>query len=332
VRLPHQIADGARPTPERIGQALDYLSTLRQFSHVPDYIADESDPDLLRSSDDVRHRFLTVNGCRLHVVEAGDPDSTPVILLHGFPQHAYVWRELMLPLAQHRHVVALDLRGFGLSDAPRRGYDTSQRVADVLAVLDALGAARADVVGHDWGAWLGFRLALDHPDRVRRLVSISMVHPWVLQRHLIPNLWRWWVTALFEIPGAGEWVLRYRPDITGWLLARDAVHPEVWTAQRRHGYTSPAAEPARAAAGRRLHSQLILRDIPRLLVGRDRRRVLEAPTLIIGGDDDALLPPSVLTTPRRLAQRVRVRTIPGGHYLVDEAPEQVLGLILEHLN
>jgi pimeloyl-ACP methyl ester carboxylesterase len=106
----------------------------------------------------------------------------------------------MLPLAHDRHVIALDMRGFGSSDAPRRGYATFQRMADVLAVLDALGVTRTDIVGHDWGAWLGFRLAVDHPDRVRRLVSISMVHPWVMQRHLIPNLWRWWVTTPWSRP------------------------------------------------------------------------------------------------------------------------------------
>ncbi|GAB3042722.1 alpha/beta hydrolase [Parafrigoribacterium mesophilum] len=279
----------------------------------------------------VHHRSVSVGGCRLHVATAGDPGAAPVILLHGFPQHWYLWRELMVPLARSRRVIALDLRGFGWSDAPEHGYSTEQRVADVLAVLDALGIDRADVVGHDWGAWLGFRLALDRPDRVRRLVAISMVHPWVMQRHLIPNVWRWWVTVLFELPGLGEWMQRARPRVTGWLLARDAANPAVWTPRLRQMYTSRAAEPARAAAGRRLHGQLIVRDVPRLLLGRDRRRALGAPTLIIGGEHDALLPPDVLTAPRRFADRITVRTIPGGHFLVDENPDQVLTLVAEHL-
>ena len=279
----------------------------------------------------MHHQYVSVGGCRLHVATAGDVGATPVILLHGFPQHWYLWRELIAPLARTRRVVALDLRGFGWSDAPRGGYSTTARVADIIAVLDTLGIDRADVVGHDWGAWLGFRLGLERPDRVRRLVAISMVHPWVLQRHLIPNVWRWWVTALFEIPGVGEWMLRARPQVTGWLLAWDAVDCAVWTPRLRQIYASRAAEPARAAAGRRLHTQLILRDIPRLLLGRDRRRTLEAPTLIIGGESDALLPQDVLTVPIRFADRITLRTIRGGHYLVDENPLEVLTLVEDHL-
>ena len=279
----------------------------------------------------MQHQYVSVGEYRLHVATTGDSAATPVILLHGFPQHWYLWRELMVPLARSRRVIALDLRGFGWSDAPNRGYSTADRVADVLAVLDALAIDKADVVGHDWGAWLGFRLALDRPDRVRRLVAISMVQPWVMQRHLIPNVWRWWVTLLFEVPGLGEWMLRARPQVTGWLLARDSVDPAVWTPRLRQIFASRAAEPARAKAGRRLHTQLILRDIPRLLRGRDRRRTLGTPTLIVGGENDALLPPDVLTVPNRFADRITVRTIPGGHYLVDENPDKVLALVEEYL-
>lgn len=280
----------------------------------------------------VRHKSVLVDGARLHIAEAGDETADAIVLLHGFPQHWYMWRHVMGGLSRTHRVVAIDLRGFGWSDAPKRGYATSDRISDVLGVLDRLGIDRADFVGHDWGAWLAFRLALDHADRVHRLVAISMVHPWVMQRHLIPNVWRWWVTALFEIPGVGERMLRRRPDVTAWLLSRDAHDPTVWTPELRHTYTAVAAEPARALAGRKLHVQLVLHDIAHLILGRDRKRALSAPTLIIGGKHDALLPPSVLTVPRRHGHRVRVQTIFGGHFLVDENPERVLELVSAHLN
>jgi pimeloyl-ACP methyl ester carboxylesterase len=298
---------------------------------VPDYTASVLHPGRLLEVRGVRHRSIAVNGTSLHIAEAGEAGNAPVLLLHGFPQHWYVWSDLMPLLARTRHVIAPDLRGFGWSDASKRGYSTSQRVADVLALLDDLQVTRVDVVGHDWGGWLGFRLALDHPDRVNRLVSISMVHPWVMQRHLIPNLWRWWITAPFEIPGLGGWVLRRRPRFTEWLMARDAANPAVWTRERRAVYSTVASEPVHAEAGRRLHSQLVLRDIPRLLLGRDRRVGLGAQTLIIGGENDALLPPRVLTPPARFAARITVQTIPGGHFLVDENPEQVFELVTGHL-
>lgn len=280
---------------------------------------------------DVRHRFLPVNGTRLHIAEAGPEDAPAVILLHGFPQHWFMWRAVIAALSPARRVLAVDLRGFGWSDAPTSGYSTAQRVHDVLAVMDALGIVRADVIGHDWGGWLALRLALDHPDRVDHLVSISMTHPWPLQRHLAPTVWRWWVTALFEIPMIGDWVLRTRPQVAGWLLARDAVRPAVWTPSLREIYTAVAAEPRRAAAGRRLHSQLIAHDIPRLLLRRDRRRRLTVSALLIGGDHDALLPAAVLTAPAAHTDMITVRTVRGGHFVVDENPEQVISAVLAHL-
>jgi pimeloyl-ACP methyl ester carboxylesterase len=225
---------------------------------------------------DVRHRFVRVDGVRLHVAEAGDPDAPAVLLLHGFPQHWYMWRHVLGPLAQSRHVIAIDFRGFGWSDAPRRGYSTAARVRDVIGLLDQLSIDRADLVGHDWGALVGFYAALDHPDRVNRLVAISMVHLWPMQRHLAPSTWRWWVTALFEWPVLGTWLLRKCPQLTGWLLARDAASPEVWTPALRARYASRLIEPSRARAGQRLHAGLIL-AMPRLLLGRDRNRPFDVP-------------------------------------------------------
>jgi pimeloyl-ACP methyl ester carboxylesterase len=279
----------------------------------------------------VRHRFVALDGVRFHVAEAGAPDAPAVLLLHGFPQHWFVWRDVVPHLAAGRRVLAVDLRGSGWSDAPPRGYATADRVGDVLALMDALGVDRADVVGHDWGGWLALRLALDHPDRVRRLVSISMAHPWPLQRHLAPRVWRWWVTALFEVPGLGDRILRTRPWVTGWLLSRDAARPGVWTPALREVYAAVAAEPDRAAAGRRLHARLVVRDIPRLLLGRDRRRRFDTPTLLLVGDRDALLPAAVLTAPAARAHVLTVRTVTGGHFVVDENPHEVAAAVLDHL-
>lgn len=280
----------------------------------------------------VRHRFLTVGSVRLHVAEAGDASAPPVLLLHGFPQHWYMWRHLMVSLAPTRHVIALDLRGFGWSDAPRAGYATRDRVRDVLAVMDELGVESADLVGHDWGALLAFRIALDHAERVDRLVAISMVHPWPLQRHLAPRVWRWWVTALFEWPWIGDWVLRTRPQVVAWLLRRDAVRPAVWTEELLAVYTDVFAEPGRARAGRRLHAQLVLSGIPQLLLGRDRRRRFEVPTLMIVGDHDGLVPPAVLTVPKGREDMLSLRTVEGGHFVVEENPTDVATAVLGQLS
>lgn len=235
----------------------------------------------------------------------------------------------MGPLAESRHVVAIDFRGFGWSDAPRRGYAVADRVRDVLALMDQLGIVRADLVGHDWGGLVASYLALNHPERANRLVSISMVHLWPQQRHLAPSTWRWWITGLFEWPGLGPWIQR-RPRVIGWLMTRDAQQPDVWSEALRETYTARTAQPARAQAGRLLHTGL-LRALPHLLLARDRRRGFEVPTLVIGGEHDALIPPAVLTVPDVRAHVIEVRIVPGGHYLLDEAPPALTAAVLDHL-
>ena len=205
------------------------------------------------------------------------------------------------------------------------------RVRDVVALMDALGVSQVDLVGHDWGALVAFYVALDHADRVRRLVAVAMVHLWPLQRHLAPSAWRWWVTALFECPGLGSWMLRNHPRVTRWLLTRDAATPSVWTDTLAEIYTSRMMQPARARAGQRLHAQLIM-ALPRVVLGRDRNRQFDVPTLLIGAENDALLPPAVLTVPQGRTGAIDVLTIPGGHFVVDENPRQVTEAILAHLD
>lgn len=101
--------------------------------------------------DGVSHRWVEARGLKFHVAEAGSGDDV-VLCLHGWPQHWYEWRHLLPALSDRRRVLALDLRGFGWSDAPRGGYEKENLADDVLAVLDALGIQRVKLVGHDWGA------------------------------------------------------------------------------------------------------------------------------------------------------------------------------------
>ena len=278
----------------------------------------------------VRHRFIEANGVRFHLAEAGDSTAPPVLLLHGFPQHWFMWRDVFEPLSTIRHVIALDLRGFGWSDAPASAYSSEERVADVLAIMDELGLARADIVGHDWGGWLAFAIAQEHPDRVDHLVAISMMHPWPVQRHLAPTTWRWWVTALFEWPGIGPWMLRNQPAVTEWLLVRDAANRSVWSDSVRRCYSGVASEAPRAKAAQRMHLHLVL-SLPRVLLGRDRDRPFDIPTLLLSGDNDALIPPAALALPPHRVDRVGIQIIPGGHFLVDENPADVARAIVAHL-
>jgi len=120
----------------------------------------------------------TVNGLRFFFVDEGH--GTPVVLLHGFPDTSFLWRHQIPALVSAGfRVVAPDLRGRGQSDKPERveDYRLSAIMKDVAGIMDALGIERAHVVGHDWGAPVAWFLAALLPQRVDRLVAISVGHP-----------------------------------------------------------------------------------------------------------------------------------------------------------
>jgi pimeloyl-ACP methyl ester carboxylesterase len=127
--------------------------------------------------EEVRSRTVSTDGVDLHIVEAGEG---PVVLLaHGFPELAYSWRHQLPALAAAGYrAVAPDQRGYGRSSRPEaiEEYDIHHLVGDLVGVLDDLGAERAVVVGHDWGSMVASHLALLHPERVRGLVNMSVPH------------------------------------------------------------------------------------------------------------------------------------------------------------
>lgn len=122
----------------------------------------------------VEHRFVDVRGARMHVADSGG-SGPPVVLLHGWPQHWWTWRRVIELLRDDARVIAIDLRGFGWSEATLRGYRKEELAQDVVGVLDALALDSVFLVGHDWGGVVGFIVCLQHPDRVRRYVVMSEV-------------------------------------------------------------------------------------------------------------------------------------------------------------
>jgi pimeloyl-ACP methyl ester carboxylesterase len=163
-------------------------------------------------------RRIEGDGVTLSVVDEGA--GQPVVLLHGFPDSSYVWREQIPALvAAGKRVVAPDLRGFGESDKPQEveAYRMSHLVADVVAVLDALEIDRADVVGHDWGAGLAWVLAARVPERVHRLVVMSVGHPNAGRPPSVAQREKSWYMLLFQFEDTAEALLAQND----WKLARE---------------------------------------------------------------------------------------------------------------
>ena len=145
---------------------------------------------------------ITANGLRFYAVDEGV--GTPVVLLHGFPDTSYLWRNQIAALvAAGYRAIAPDLRGRGRSERPENveGYRLTSIVADVAAIMDALGVERAHVIGHDWGAATAWLFATLKPQRVDRLIVASVGHPSTRGKPSLEELQKGWYRLLFLFPG-----------------------------------------------------------------------------------------------------------------------------------
>ena len=271
----------------------------------------------------MRHRTVEAAGTRFHVAEMGS--GPPVVLLHGWPQHWHAWRGVAPLLARDRHVICPDLRGFGWSDAPDGAYAKRTFAQDTVAILDALELESVDLVAHDWGAWAGFLLCLDHPDRVRHYVALNMYTPWPdgpSVRALL-SLTRLWYQVVLGAPGLGPLVVR-RTDFAKRIITTAAVHDDVWSDADLDSYADVLREPARARASSRLYRTFLLRELGPYLRGAHRDHRLTVPTLLLHGMRDLAVDHRLLGDWRRYADNMAVELrADSGHFIAEELPELV---------
>jgi len=170
-------------------------------------------------------RVIEANGVSLHVEDYGN--GPPVLLLHGWPDSAYVWRHQIPFLTAHGfRAIAPDMRGFGRSSRPPgiTDYALSKSVGDVTALLDGLGVESANLVGHDWGAAVAWSMAMSHPDRVQKLVVVSVGHPsvpWSLRQREMA-----WYELFFQFEGIAEATISYDDWAWLWRFLRGAGDQE----------------------------------------------------------------------------------------------------------
>ena len=132
----------------------------------------------------VTHAYAENNGVRIHYASIGE--GPLIVMIHGFPDFWYTWRNQMVALAPHYHVVALDLRGYNLSDKPEGGenYAMPHLLGDIQAVIQHLGKEKAIIVGHDWGGFISWEFATSFPALTERLIILNLPHPRNLAREL----------------------------------------------------------------------------------------------------------------------------------------------------
>jgi haloacetate dehalogenase len=268
---------------------------------------------------------IDAGGVRIHARRAGS--GPPLLLLHGYPQTHAMWHAIAPALAEDFTVVACDLRGYGASDKPPTTADhwpyTQRAMAqDQIAVMHALGFDRFALCGHDRGARVGYRLALDHPERVTRLAVLDIVPTGEALR-----------TAGREF-GLGYW--------HWYFLAQPAPYPERMIladpdAYYRH-FDAPFFDPEAVAAYRRsaddpatVHAMC---EDYRAGLGIDREhdeadraagRRITCPMLVLWSEHDVLeeLHGDPVAIWRGWADDLRGGTIDSGHHMAEEAPEQL---------
>jgi pimeloyl-ACP methyl ester carboxylesterase len=257
-------------------------------------------------------RRISNKDVELAVTDSGA--GAPVLLLHGYPDDGNVWRHQVKPLqnAGLRTIVP-DLRGFGRSGAPAdvSEYRVGRSVGDAVAILDALEIERAHVVGHDWGAGVAWAMALLAPERVDRLVVLSVGHPGVAPA--LEDREKGWYQLLFQFPEA-EALLR--KDDFALARAWAATHPDIEDVLETLAST-PALNWYRA----NLHPRRELAP-PRALPP------LRARTLGVWSSGDVYLTEHQMAD-SPLEHYERLEGV--GHWLQLEAPDRVTDLILGHL-
>ena len=197
------------------------------------------------------NEFIATNGIRLHVVQAGPSDGNLVILLHGFPEFWYGWRNQIQPLAEAGFRVWVpDQRGYNLSDKPKgvNAYHIDTLACDIIGLIDASERDKANIIGHDWGAAVAWHLAIHYPERVEKLGILNVPHPTVMMQTLRKNftqLRKSWYIFFFQIPWLPEWGLGRKNAQGASELLRRSGRPGTFSdedlALYRNAWTQPGA-------------------------------------------------------------------------------------------
>jgi pimeloyl-ACP methyl ester carboxylesterase len=294
----------------------------------------------------ITHEQVATNGVELHVASAGTAGGPPVVLLHGFPELWYSWRHQLPALADAGyHVIAPDLRGYGASSVPAEieAYDMDSLCRDVVGLIDWLGAERAVVIGHDWGAAITWQLALAHPERVAAVAGLSV--PFVprapappiqlMRRGFGEDFYMVW----FQRPGEADAALERD-------VRRTLTTSKVWTAEWGTGEDQPrlpswmTEEDARVYVdafertgftGGLNYYRNIDRNWEQAAALGDRK--IEQPALFIVGSRDPVqgfMPHQAMEG--WVTDLVEVVTIDGaGHWVQQERPDEVNQALLRFL-
>jgi len=276
--------------------------------------------------DDVDHGYVENNGVKIHYAAIGS--GPPVVMIHGFPDFWYSWRDQMAGLKDHFRLIAIDQRGYNHSDKPSgvENYDMALLVSDVVAVIEQLGDGKATVVGHDWGGVVAWNVAFTHPELLHNLVVLDLPHPnglaqaWASNEEALAN------TNYARVFREGKWtdpeIFFGRPmtaqTLSGWVRDEDARLKYI-DAFERSDFT------AMLNFYKQNYPDLWNPDSPQPSFLRTAAPNVEVPTLLFHGlKDQALHSDALNNTWDWIDRDLTIVTAPeAGHFIQQDATELV---------
>jgi pimeloyl-ACP methyl ester carboxylesterase len=279
-----------------------------------------------------RESSRSVNGVTLHLVEAGRPGDPLLLLLHGFPEFWWAWRHQITPLADAGyHVVVPDQRGYNSSGRPQQvsAYHIDTLAADVVALADTFSADRFDLIGHDWGAVIGWWVAARYPERLHRVVLMNGPHPDTWSRQMLKHptqALRSTYAAFFQLPWLPETTLGAFDYAGLKTMMQGSAKPGAFEPGALDRYVEAWSHEGSLTAMLNYYRALRQRT-----AGETPARIAP-PTLILWAEDDAALEPHLAEAGLALCEQGKLEFVEeASHWLHLERPERINPRLIEWL-
>lgn len=279
-----------------------------------------------------KHNYLKANGIRLYYVSRGE--GPLLLFLHGFPQHWYCWRHQIEEFSKKHHVVALDLRGYNLSDKPnhKSAYQMKELVQDIHDAILALGHERCILVGHDWGGAIAWNFIEHFPKMIDKLIVLNMPHPAKLSKAFRSNpiqLLKSWYMFAFQLPWLPELLLssdNHRLLVNG--MKQTACSSSAFSKEDIKIYQEAWNQPGALTAMLNYYRNIFrLHDLSR------KWHIIEKPVLMIWGEKDHALQKELTLDTDQYAKNFRIHSLPkASHWVQEDQPEPVNQIITDFLN
>jgi pimeloyl-ACP methyl ester carboxylesterase len=293
---------------------------------------------------ELEHHFADLEECRLHYVSRGR--GKPIIFLHGFPQFWFLWRHQLADLGDDHAVYAPDMRGYNLSCKPEDPEDYRMRhlLGDIRGLIEQLDVGPLTLVGHDWGGIVSWAFALKFPDLLEGLVIIDAPSPFTWNRdlHESPKQ-RIAVNYMIELskpsPEPEEMLASNEFSMMDEIMRRIGGSAAQLSEEERATYHEAWAQPGALRGGlnyyraARMGDQVSAGGVPEEYASKISSRSVTARTLVIWGENDAALLPSLTRGLSEWVPKLQVELVPGaGHWVPYERPDVVNDLIREFLD